>query len=86
MFRIYINSNENPRTINTPNNARMYYTCFECATEEEVVAKYLELTKQGIAPYEMRTPKSNRCDVRFDTEGKPYVYYIPSRKFAFGCR
>ena len=85
MFRIYIHSDEHPRTINTPRCGRTYYTCYECKTEEEVVAKYMELKAQGITPYEMRTPASNYCDVRFNKDGNPYVYRIPSRGIPF-CR
>lgn len=85
MYRIYIHSNEHPRTINTPCNGRTNYTCFECATKEEVLAKYLELAEQGITPYEMRTPSSNACTIRKDANGNLYVYHIPSRGIPF-CR
>jgi hypothetical protein len=85
MYHIYIHSNEHPRTINTPRNGRTYYTCFECATKEAVLAKVGELAEQGITPYEMRTPSSNYCTIRHDAEGKPYVYHIPSRGLPF-CR
>lgn len=84
-YHIYIHSNEHPRTINTPRNGRTYFTCFECKTEEEVIAKVAELAEQGITPYEMRTPASNYCTIRKNAEGKPYVYYIPSRGIPF-CR
>lgn len=84
-YHIYIHSNEHPRTINTPRNGRTNYTCFECATKEEVIAKVLELAEQGITPYEMRTPGSNYCTIRKDANGNPYVYHIPIRGLAF-CR
>jgi hypothetical protein len=85
MYRIYVASNEHPRTINTPRNARTNYTCFECATKADVVAKFLELKAQGVTPYEMRTPACNACTIRYTAEGVPYVYHIPSRGIAF-CR
>ena len=84
-YHIYIHSNEHPHTINTPHCARTYFTCFECATKEEVIAKVLELAEQGITPYEMRTPGSNYCTIRTDANGNPYVYHIPSRGIPF-CR
>ena len=84
-YHIYIRSNEHPRTINTPRCGRTYYTCFECATKEEVIAKYLELAEQGITPYEMRTPASNYCTIRKNANGELYVYHIPSRGLPF-CR
>lgn len=85
MYRIYIHSNEHPRTINTPRNGRTYYTCFECATKADVLAKVIELAEQGITPYEMRTPASNYCVIRKDANGELYVYHIPSRGLPF-CR
>jgi hypothetical protein len=84
-YHIYIRSEEHPRNINTPRNARTYFTCFECATKEEVVAKFLELQAQGITPYEMRTPASSFCKIRYTENGVPYVYIIPSRGIPF-CR
>ena len=84
-YRLYIASNEHPRTINTPRNARTYYTCIECATKADVLAKVQELAEQGITPYEMRTPAGNFCMIRKDENGQPYVFHIPSRGMPF-CR
>lgn len=84
-YRLYIHSSEHPRTINTPRCARTNYTCFECPTKADVIAKYLELKTQGVTPYEIRTPGSNEAIIRTDANGELYVYHVPSRGLPF-CR
>ena len=39
-YTLYFRSNEHPRTINTPRNARTNYSTVECDTEREVIFEY----------------------------------------------
>ena len=73
-FRLYIHSNEHPRTINSYANSRTYFTCFECNSEAEAINKYLELKAQGIIPYEIRTPLGTRCFVCRNEDETLYIH------------
>ncbi len=53
-YRIYIYSNEHPRTINTPRCGRTYYTCFEVVGKEAFIAKLNELVQAGERIQEVR--------------------------------
>ena len=46
-YNIYIKSNENPRTINTPTNARTYFTKIVVQGLEALQTKCEELVKNG---------------------------------------
>lgn len=47
VYRIYIRSNENPRTINTPTMGRINYTVFDVEGKDAFIAKLNELVQQG---------------------------------------
>ena len=53
-YRIYIKSNEHPRTINTPRNGRVNYTLITVTGKEEFVAKLNALVAQGETINEVR--------------------------------
>ena len=53
-YRIYIRSNENPRTINTPTNGRAYYTRINVYGKPAFVEKLNELHRQGAQILEVR--------------------------------
>lgn len=53
-YRIYIRSEEHPRTINTPAMGRTYYTKIEVDTEEELVITLDQLIRKGEIIYEVR--------------------------------
>lgn len=53
-YRIYIKSNKNPRTINTPSVGRTYYSVVEVAGKENFVAKLNELIANGEIIREVR--------------------------------
>ena len=59
-YRIYIRSNEHPRTINTPKMARTYFTCFEVAGKENALAKAKELIATGEQVLEITTVLGRR--------------------------
>ena len=47
-YRIYIKSNEHPRTINTPKMARCYYSVIKVyGNRDDLVAKAAELVSAG---------------------------------------
>ena len=46
-YRIFIRSNKNPRTINTPMMGRCYYDVIEAEGKDEFVKKLNELVKAG---------------------------------------
>lgn len=46
-YRIYIKSNEHPRTINTPMMGRTYYTLITVVGKEAFIAKLNELVQAG---------------------------------------
>ncbi|MBR5817187.1 MAG: hypothetical protein IKY62_00935 [Clostridia bacterium] len=53
-YRIYIKSEKNPRTINTPMMGRCYYDIVTAYGKEEFVAKLNELVKNGETIREVR--------------------------------
>ena len=53
-YRIYIKSNKNARTINTPMMGRTNYTVVTATGKEEFVAKLNELVTQGETIREVR--------------------------------
>jgi hypothetical protein len=53
-YRIYIKSNNNPRTINTPMMGRTYYTIITAQGKEEFIAKLNELVANGETIREVR--------------------------------
>jgi hypothetical protein len=55
-YRIYIRSNEHPRTINTPMMFRAYYSIITVVgTFEDMITKVKELKAQGEFIYEVRS-------------------------------
>lgn len=55
-YRIYIRSNEHPRTINTPMMGRTNYSVIKIfGSFEDMVAKAKELKSQGIIINEIRS-------------------------------
>ena len=52
-YSIYINSNEHPRTINTPCNGRTYYTRIDVVGKEEFVKKLNNLVNNGETIHEV---------------------------------
>ena len=46
-YRIYIRSNEHPRTINTPRNGRCWYSIIEVYGMDALKAKVQELLNAG---------------------------------------
>lgn len=59
-YRIYIRSNEHPRTINTPKMARTYFSCFEVEGKDNAIAKAKALTAMGEKVLEISTPFGNK--------------------------
>ena len=55
MYRIYIKSNKNPRTINTPANGRTYYGLIIVDTREALTGKLKELRSNGEVITDIRT-------------------------------
>lgn len=53
-YRIYIHSNEHPRTINTPMMGRTNYSVIEVEGREAAIEKIKELRAQGERVYEVR--------------------------------
>lgn len=53
-YRIYIKSEKNPRTINTPMMGRCYYEVIEAIGQEAFVAKLNELVANGAIIQEVR--------------------------------
>lgn len=53
-YRIYIRSEKNPRTINTPMMGRTYYEVIYCEGREAFIAKLNELVKAGEVIQEVR--------------------------------
>ena len=53
-YRIYIHSNEHPRTINTPMMGRCWYTCFEVVGRDAMIEKVTELVNAGKRITEVR--------------------------------
>lgn len=53
-YRIYIKSNEHPRTINTPRNGRTYYTRIDVVGKEEFIKMLNNLVSNGETIYEVR--------------------------------
>lgn len=53
-YRIYIFSNEHPRTINTPRCGRTYYTRIDVVGKEAFIAKLNELVQAGEQIQEVR--------------------------------
>ena len=54
-YNIYIKSNENPRTINTPTNARTYFTKITVQGLDALQSKCAELVKNGEIITDIRT-------------------------------
>lgn len=60
-YKIYIRSNEHPRTINTPMMARTYYSIIRfCGTFEEMVAKVKNLKENNELVYEIHSSLNER--------------------------
>lgn len=53
-YRIYIKSEKNPRTINTPRNGRSYYEVIAVEGKEAFIAKLNELVENGEVIREVR--------------------------------
>ena len=53
-YRIYIKSNNNPRTINTPMMGRTYYTVIDVQGKEAFITKLNELISAGECINEVR--------------------------------
>ena len=53
-YRIYIKSNEHPRTINTPRNGRTNYTKITVEGKEAFITKLNELVANGEEIQEVR--------------------------------
>lgn len=53
-YRIYIRSNEHPRTINTPMMGRTDYSVIEAEGREAAIEKIRELKAEGKHVYEVR--------------------------------
>jgi hypothetical protein len=53
-YRIYIRSNEHPRTINTPMMGRTNYSVIEVEGREAAIEKIKELRAKGENVYEVR--------------------------------
>ena len=53
-YRIYIKSNNNPRTINTPMMGRTYYTLVTAQGKKEFITKLNELVANGETIQEVR--------------------------------
>lgn len=53
-YRIYIKSNNHPRTINTPCNGRTYYDVVEVIGKEPFIIKLNELVSNGATVQEVR--------------------------------
>ena len=53
-YRIYIKSNNNPRTINTPMMGRTYYTVISVQGKEAFITKLNELVAAGERINEVR--------------------------------
>lgn len=54
-YHIYIKSNKNPRTINTPMMGRCYYEVFTVCGREALEAKVAELRQAGKVITEVKT-------------------------------
>lgn len=83
-FHICYESDEHPRTINTPRNARTNWSSIECNTEREVIFNYFKLRiLQGKRIYFISGRKpgewSHNYVVCKEEHGEPYLYRIPSR-------
>lgn len=59
-YNIYITSNEHPRTNNTPQNGRTYYTKITVVGKEALVAKVQELREAGEFITEIATDLGTR--------------------------
>lgn len=53
-YRIYIRSNEHPRTINTPQNGRVLYTVIEVFGKEDYLHTLVDLVNKGEQITEVR--------------------------------
>ena len=53
-YRIYIKSEKNPRTINTPMMGRCYYESFDVVGKEAFIEKLNELVAEGKVVTEVR--------------------------------
>ena len=61
-YRIYIRSNNNPRTINTPYNGRTYYDIVEVEGASKMISKINELIENGEVISEVRDENSFKVD------------------------
>lgn len=59
-YRIYIKSNENPRTINTPRMARTYFSVITVRGKEALLHKVQELKSNGETIKEICTDLGRR--------------------------
>ena len=53
-YRIYIRSNEHPRTINTPMMGRTYFSIIEAEGKDDYITKLNELVARGEKVLEVR--------------------------------
>ena len=53
-YRIYIRSNEHPRTINTPMMGRTYFSIIEAEGTDDYITKLNELVARGEKVLEVR--------------------------------
>lgn len=60
LYRVYIDSDEHPRTINTPKCARTNYTCFEVFGMDALKRKVAELRERGEHVNDIRTELGTR--------------------------
>lgn len=74
-YNIFIKSNEHPRTINTPTNGRVYYSCIEVKGKQALLEKVKELLKKGEKIYEIRTNLGTRIWVEQGLDYKPQTCY-----------
>lgn len=59
-YTIFINSDEHPRTINTPANGRTYYSKLTVYGIDELTAKVAELRNAGKVVNDIRTDLGTR--------------------------
>ena len=88
-YTLYYKSDEHPRTINTPRNARTNFSTITCTTEREVIFNYYKLCIQGKKPFRISGQRLGDWPYSYwvlkDENNDPYIERIPSRGLAL-CR
>lgn len=88
-YTLYYRSNEHPRTINTPRNARTNFSTVECTSERQAIFEYFKLCIQGKRPYQIIGSEIGKWPVDYmvckDKDSDPYLCRVPSRGLPF-CR